>query len=212
LGPAVVRKGNAHLREADPVLAALMDTVGPIKREWRSGGGPDEYYAALVRAIVGQQLSTKAARAIWGRLLGYFGDHPPTPAQVLAADPEAMRAAAGLSRAKVTFLRSLAEHIEDGSLELERLSDMPDDEATAELTAVRGIGEWSAQMFLMFQLGRPDVLATGDLGIRRAVQLTYKLPELPPPTEVTRIGASWSPYRTLACMYLWQALDGTPAG
>jgi DNA-3-methyladenine glycosylase II len=212
LGPAALRKGNAHLREADPVLAALIDTVAPIKREWRSGrDGSDEHYAALVRAIVGQQLSTKAARAIWGRLLGYFGDHPPTPVQVLAADPEAMRAAAGLSRAKVTFLRSLAEHIQDGSLELERLGDMPDDEVTAELTAVRGIGEWSAHMFLMFQLGRPDVLAAGDLGIRRAVQLTYALPELPPPTEVARIGASWRPYRTLACMYLWESLDATPA-
>lgn len=207
-----MRKADEHLRAVDAVLGALIDRNGALDLRRRADRpDPGDHYAALVRSIVGQQLSTKAARAIWGRLLAQFDGHPPTPAQVLEADQEGMRAAAGLSHAKVRYLRSLAEHVLDGSLELERLDRMPDDDVIAELTAVKGLGEWTVQMFLMFQLERPDVLASGDLGIRRAVERLYGLPSIPAPAEVDRIGAPWSPYRTVACLYLWRSLDATPA-
>ena len=126
------------------------------------------------------------------------------------ADPDQMRVAAGLSRAKTTFLRSLAEHVLDGTLELDRLRELPDEAVMRELVAVKGIGEWSAHMFLMFQLGRPDVLAVGDLGIRRAVERAYKLPDLPAADELERLAEPWRPYRTLACRYLWASLENTP--
>jgi DNA-3-methyladenine glycosylase II len=164
-----------------------------------------------VRAIVGQQLSTKAARAIYTRLTDRFGGRTPTPAEVLAEDPEELRTAAGLSHAKVGFLRSLAEHVLDGSLELERLDELPDERVIAELVAVKGLGEWTSHMFLMFQLGRPDVLAVGDLGIRRAVMVRYGLDALPGTVELEQLGEPWRPYRTLACLYLWRSLDAVPA-
>jgi DNA-3-methyladenine glycosylase II len=164
-----------------------------------------------VRSIVGQQLSTKAARAIHGRLVEHFGGRTPTPQEVLAADAETMRAAAGLSRAKVGFLRSLAEHVVDGSLELDRLDELSDEDVSAELVAVKGLGQWTADMFLIFHLQRPDVLAVGDLGIRRAVQRAYGLAEAPGPEDVRRIGVPWRPYRSVACRYLWRSLDATPA-
>jgi DNA-3-methyladenine glycosylase II len=206
------KRAVAHLRDADPVLAALIDELGPGGLgDLRRGRPPTDHYGALVRSIVGQQLSTKAARAIYGRLTDYFGGHTPTPAEVLAADPEEMRAAAGLSRAKAGFLRSLAEHVLDGSLELERLDELPDKEVIAELVAVKGLGEWTSHMFLMFHLQRPDVLAVGDLGIRRAVMIRYQLPELPTPGELEELGERWRPYRTLACLYLWRSLDAVPA-
>jgi len=160
-----------------------------------------------VRSIVGQQLSVLAARAIYGRLTARFGGRAPTPAEILADDPEALRAAAGLSRAKVGFLRSLAEHVVSGALELDRLADLPDEEVSAELVAVKGLGEWSAHMFLMFHLERPDVLAWGDLGVRRAIQHEYGFGGLPPTERVRELGEPWRPYRTLACRYLWRSLD-----
>ena len=206
------RRAVEHLRGADPVLAALIDELGPDGLgDLRRGRPPTDHYGALLRSIVGQQLSTRAARAIYGRLIEYFGGHAPTPTEMLAADPEAMRAAAGLSRAKVGFLRSLAEHVLDGSLELERLDELPDDEVIAELVAVKGVGEWTSHMFLMFHLQRPDVLAVGDLGVRRAVKNRYGLAELPTPTELEELGEHWRPYRTLACLYLWRSLDAVPA-
>jgi DNA-3-methyladenine glycosylase II len=163
-----------------------------------------------VRAIVGQQLSVYAARAIYGRLTERFGGRPPTPAEILDADPEALRSAAGLSHAKVNYLRSLAEHVISGELELDRLDDLPDEEVTAELVAVKGVGPWSADMFLMFQLERPDVVAVGDLGIRRAIERAYGLQELPDAATVERIAEPWRPYRTLACRYLWRSLANEP--
>jgi DNA-3-methyladenine glycosylase II len=190
-------------------MARLLDEHGPPpSRNDRPRG---DHYAALLRAIVGQQLSTKAARAIYGRLLDHFGGTPPRPQQVLDSDPEELRAAAGLSRAKVSFLRSLAEHAVSGDLELERLEQLPDEEVIAELVAVKGIGEWSAHMFLMFQLERPDVLAVGDLGIRRAVQRAYGLDDLPSAAELTELAEPWRPHRTAACLLLWHTLDNAPA-
>jgi DNA-3-methyladenine glycosylase II len=209
---AAVDAALAHLRAADPVLARLLDEHGPPEtRRDPSRPAPGDHYAALVRSIVGQQLSVLAARSIYRRLLEHFGGHPPTPEQVLAADPDEMRVAAGLSRAKTTFLRSLAEHVGSGDLELERLDDLPDEEVMAELVAVKGIGEWSAHTFLMFQLERPDILAVGDLGIRRAVERAYGLEAMPTAAELTALGEPWRPYRTLACRILWRSLDNTPA-
>jgi DNA-3-methyladenine glycosylase II len=199
-----------HLRAADPVLGAIIDRVGLEALGDGRSGRPRDHYGALVRTIVGQQLSTKAAAAIYGRLTARFGGRPPTPEEVLADDPDELRAAAGLSRAKVAFLRSLAEHVLDGSLELHRLGRLSDERVTAELVAIKGLGEWSAHMFLMFHLGRPDVLAVGDLGIRRAIELAYGLPALPAPAQTEAIAEPWRPYRTLACRFLWRSLDATP--
>ena len=196
------------LRQADPVLRQLIDEVGPLDDFF--AGRPRDDYAVLVRSIVGQQLSTRSAAAIWGRLLARFGGHPPTPEQVLADDPDELRTSVGLSHAKVKYLRSLAGHVLDGSLDLDGLADLPDEQVTAALTAVSGIGPWSAQLFLMLHLRRPDVLVSGDLGIRRAVMIRYGLPTLPAPAEVDAIGEPWRPYRTLASMYLWRSLRTAP--
>jgi DNA-3-methyladenine glycosylase II len=199
-----------HLRAADPVLRAVIDEIGEDGLGDRRAGRPQDHYGALLRSIVGQQLSTKAARAIYTRLTDRFGGRTPTPQEVLADDPEALRAAAGLSRAKVGFLRSLAEHVMDGSLELERLDDLPDEEVIAELVAVKGLGVWSAHMFLMFHLQRPDILAVGDLGIRKAMMIRYGLEALPGPADMEALAEPWRPYRTLACLYLWHSLDAVP--
>jgi DNA-3-methyladenine glycosylase II len=196
------------LRRTDPVLRAVIDEVGSLADFFV--GRPTDHYGVLVRSIVGQQLSTRAAAAIYTRLLDRFGGHAPTPEEVLADNPDELRTAAGLSHAKVRYLRSLAEHILDGSLQLGRLAELPDEEVIAALTAVSGIGPWSAQIFLMFHLKRPDVLPVGDLGIRRAVMTRYGLPELPTPVQLTEIGERWRPYRTLACMYLWRSLRAAP--
>jgi DNA-3-methyladenine glycosylase II len=189
------------------VLARLLDANG----DPGPGRAPSaDRYAALVRAIVGQQLSTRAARAIYARLLERFDGQPPTTEQILADDPDELRVAVGLSRAKVTYLRSLAEHVISGELELDRLDELSDEDAIAALVAVKGIGEWSAHMFLMFQLARPDVLAVGDLGIRRAVERAYELPGLPTPAELTKLAEPWRPYRTAACLVLWHSLANAP--
>ena len=203
---------SAELSAADPLLGALIERLAPTlpPLEGRRARRPQDYYAGLVRTICGQQLSTKAAQAIWLRLLAHFNGEPPTPQMILDAEPEELRAAAGLSRAKVTYLRSLAEHVISGSLELDRLDKLDDDTVIAELVAVKGIGEWSAHMFLMFQLNRPDVLAPGDLGIRKGLQIAHGLPALPTPAEVIAIAEAWRPHRTLACHYLWGAIDATP--
>ena len=204
------KRAIEHLRAADPLLRELIDEIGVDGLGDPRAGRPDDHYGALVRSIVGQQLSTSAARAIYTRLTDRYGGRTPTPVEVLEDDPEELRAAAGLSRAKVSFLRSLAEHVIDGELELERLDDLPDDKVIDELVAVKGLGVWSAHMFLMFHLQRPDVLPVGDLGIRRAMMLRYALQTLPTPAEMEKIADPWRPYRTLACRYLWRSLAATP--
>lgn len=201
---------DEQLIGADPVLAALIEAGGPLDPAERRRGRPEDAYGALLRSIVGQQLSTKAARTIYTRVCALFDDCVPSPAQLLAADPDALRGA-GLSRAKVAYLRDLAEHVEDGRLELDRLDDLADEEIVAELTAIKGLGRWTAEMFLMFHLGRPDVLPVGDLGIRRAVERAYGLAQLPAEPELERIAEPWRPQRTLACLYLWRSLDNAPA-
>jgi DNA-3-methyladenine glycosylase II len=194
------------LAASDPVMAMLVETYGEPQRPELRG----QVYGALLRAIVGQQLSVRAAQAIYGRLLERFGGRPPTPAEVLADDPDELRTAVGLSHAKVAYLRSLAEHVESGELGIDELTKLSDEDAIAALTAVKGIGTWSAHMFLMFTLGRSDVLPVGDLGIRRAVQRAYGLEALPTMPEVEALGEPWRPYRTLASLYLWASLANAP--
>ena len=139
-----------------------------------------------------------------------FEGRPPTPAEILEDEPEELRAAAGLSRAKVGYLRSLAEHTLSGELELERLNELDDDTVIVELTAVKGLGVWTAHMFLMFHLKRPDVLPVGDLGIRRAIERAYELDGLPDAVAMEEIALPWRPHRTLACRYLWRSLANEP--
>ena len=204
------RKALAALREADPVMARLVDEhATAVRRDLRRDRRGDAY-GALLRSIVGQQLSTKAASTIYGRMLDIFSGHAPTPRQLLAVDPEEIRAA-GLSRPKIAYLRDLAQHVEDGTLELERLDELPDDEVSAQLTAVKGLGQWTADMFLMFHLRRPDVLPVGDQGIRRAVQIQYRMRKLPDPKRLEKVARPWRPHRTLACLFLWSSLDNVPA-
>jgi DNA-3-methyladenine glycosylase II len=204
------RKAVDALRNADPVMERLIDEHGALVRRDLKRERPGDAYGALLRSIVGQQLSTKAASTIYGRMLELFGGHAPTPKQLLKADPEKIRAA-GLSRPKIAYLRDLAQHVEEGTLELERLPDLPDEEVTAQLTAIKGLGQWTADMFLMFHLGRPDVLPVGDQGIRRAVKVEYRLRKFPDPKRLEKIARPWRPHRTLACLYLWSSLDNTPA-
>ncbi len=202
--------GFDHLCGCDPVLGAFVRDHGPLDAEERRRGRPDDAYGALVRAIVGQQLSVKAAKTIYDRLCDLYDGRTPTPAELIATDPDVLRGV-GLSRAKAAYLRDLAEHVEDGELDLAALPELPDDEVSEQLIAIKGLGRWTVDMFLMFHLGRPDVLPVGDLGIRRAVQVAYGLDELPAPAELTRIAQPWQPHRTLACLYLWASLDNAPA-
>jgi DNA-3-methyladenine glycosylase II len=199
-----------HLRAADLVLRHLIDEIGADTLGERRMARSRDHYGALVRTIVGQQLSTRSARAIYDRLTERFGGRPPTPEEVLADDPDELRTSVGLSHAKVRYLRSLAEHVLDGSLELGKLGRLSDDEVTARLTAISGIGRWSADIFLMFHLQRPDVLPVGDLGIRKAFQTVYGLPALPEAAEMERIAEPWRPYRSLASLFLWRSSSAVP--
>jgi DNA-3-methyladenine glycosylase II len=205
-----VEAADAHLSK-DPVLARLIaEQGGPLPLDHDARGRPPDLYGALLRSITGQQLSVKAALAIYGRLTARFGGRAPTPAELLADDPDALRAAAGLSRAKVVALRSLAEHVVDGELELDRLAQLDDGEVIRALVAVKGIGEWTAHMFLMFTLHRRDVLATGDQGLRNAVMRAYALAAPPDPAAFTELAEPWRPHRTRACLYLWRSLRNEP--
>jgi DNA-3-methyladenine glycosylase II len=203
----------AALRAADPRLAAVIDAVGT---EWLRDGTripadvPDGRYELLVRGILGQQVSTSSANAMSARLQARFGGRVPAPAEVLADDPDALRVAVGLSHAKVRYLRSLAEHVEDGRLRLGELDRLSDAEVTRELTAVTGIGRWSADLFLMFALRRPDIMASGDLAVRRAVMIMDQLATPPSIAEVDARAEIWRPNRTLACVFLWRSLRATP--
>jgi DNA-3-methyladenine glycosylase II len=200
-----------ELATSDPRMSALIERFGRLSFETRRRGRPrTDSYGSLVRSVVAQQLSAKAAATIFDRVLELFGGRTPTPSELLAIEEERLREA-GLSGRKVEYLRDLARHVESGELELDRFATMSDDEVIAEITAVRGFGVWTAQVFLMFHLERPDVLPTGDLGIRRAVQIVYALDELPDHDELTRIAEPWRPHRTLACIYLWETLHAAPA-
>jgi DNA-3-methyladenine glycosylase II len=194
---------------ADKVLRRVMEGTGPIHPEIDRRGSRPNGWEALARAIVGQQLSTRAAASIWSKLTDQFGGRTPEPEELLRKRPATLRKA-GLSNAKVGFLRDLAARVKDGRLELRRLRDLPDEDVIAELIEVKGVGQWTAEMFLIFHLGRTDVAAVGDLGIRRAVQIAYGFDELPGPDELNRIADKWRPHRTLASLYLWRSLQNTP--
>jgi methylated-DNA-[protein]-cysteine S-methyltransferase len=202
----------AHLRAADPVLARLIDEVGPFAM--RLDRAPT-LFVALAEAIVFQQLTAKAAATIFARVRALFprARHGPTAEQILRASDERLRAA-GLSRPKLLALRDLARRTVDGALpSLAEIAGMTDEAAIERLVEVRGIGRWTAQMLLMFRLGRPDVLPTGDYGIRKGFRIAFGRAELPSPAEVEEHGARWAPYRTAASWYLWRAAErGTSGG
>jgi DNA-3-methyladenine glycosylase II len=201
---------DRELMRADKVLRGLMEERGPIDPETDRRASRPDPYQALARAIVGQQLSTKAAASIWAKLVTQFDGEIPDPRALLRKRPQTLRKA-GLSNSKVAFLRDLAQRVVDGRLDLGRLKDLADEDVIAELIEVKGIGRWTGEMFLIFHLGRPDVVSVGDLGIRRAVQIAYGMKELPGPLELERIAEEWRPHRTLACLYLWRSLDNAPA-
>jgi DNA-3-methyladenine glycosylase II len=203
-----------QLAAADPAMAALVERIGKIDLQTRlrrrSEERPADAYGALLRAIVGQQLSTKAARTIYRRVCDLFDGTTPSPERLLEASEEDLRAC-GLSGRKVEYIRDLAAHVLSGELELDRLGELGDEEVIEEIVAVRGLGQWTAEMFLIFHLERPDVLSGGDLGIRKAVQIEYGLEEMPPPQRVLEIGEPWRPHRSLASLYLWESLANVPA-
>ncbi len=198
-----------YLMRADKVIRRLMEERGPIDPAIDRRGSRPDPWEALARAIVGQQLSTRAARSIWEKLVGQFGGRLPAPEQLLRKRRETLRKA-GLSNAKVEFLRDLAMRVKDGRLDLRRLQKLPDEDVIAALIEVKGVGRWTAEMFLIFHLGRPDVVSVGDLGIRRAVQIAYRMDDLPGPGELEKLAQEWRPHRTLACLYLWRSLDNAP--
>jgi DNA-3-methyladenine glycosylase II len=208
-------KERRALAASDPTMAALIERVGKIdlekRLERRGEERPADASGALLRAIVGQQLSTKAARTIYLRVIDIFGGSTPSPEQLLEASEEDLRAA-GLSGRKVEYIRDLASHVLSGELELERLDELDDEAVIEEIVAVRGLGRWTAEMFLLFHLRRPDVISGGDLGIRKAIQIEYGLEQMPSPTEVESLGERWSPHRSLASLYLWESLHNAPDG
>jgi DNA-3-methyladenine glycosylase II len=211
----VSAKARKALAASDPTMAALMERVGkidlPTRLKRRHEERPADAYGALLRAIVGQQLSTKAARTIYLRVVDLFGGETPAPARLLEASEADLRGC-GLSGRKVEYVQDLACHILSGELELDRLGELGDEEAIEELVAVRGLGRWTAEMFLIFHLERPDVLSGGDLGIRKAIQIEYGLEAMPAPQHVVEIGERWSPHRSLASLYLWESLAAVPGG
>jgi len=204
---AQARQAAEYLAGADPILAPVITRYGLCDiRPHRN------YYQALVGEIIGQQLSVKAAASIRQRFDGLFGGVFPTPEAILGKNIEELRNV-GLSRPKASYIRDLAQHVVDGKVKFDHLDRLANEDVIAELTDVKGIGEWTAHMFLMFCMGRTDVLAHGDLGIRNAMKKLYGLKEAPTPDKVERIAKRnhWSPYETIACWYLWASLENVPA-
>jgi len=203
---AIGRKAVAHLKKVDPVMAQVIEKIGSYKG-WPATGG--SHFDAVARSIVFQQLSGKAAGTIHGRFQGLYGGRTPLPSELAITSDEQLRAI-GLSRQKSAYLKDLGSRVTSGELPIETLHELTDEEVITALTQVKGIGRWTAQMFLMFRLGRPDVLPDLDLGVQKGIQRAYRLRKLPTPERVLKIGAKWAPYRTVASWYLWRLLD-TPA-
>jgi DNA-3-methyladenine glycosylase II len=189
-----------HLRESDPVLAAIIERVGPPQIAYR-----EPTFEALARSIVFQQLSTKAARTIYGRLEAAAGGKL-TPESIRGLSVGEMRQA-GLSKQKIGYIRDLAEHALSGKVDFARLPAMTDEDVIAALTDIKGVGVWTAHMFLLFALRRPNVLAVGDLGVRTAIRRLYKKRTLPKPVHIEKLAVNWRPYCSLACWYLWRSLE-----
>lgn len=196
-----MRKAILHLKKADPVLCSLIDRVGAYRIEYRQ-----PTFETLVRSIVYQQLSGKVASVIFGRLAGLMPDGKMTPAGILKLTPAKMRKA-GLSKQKTAYIRDLARKTTRGAVQFEALPDLPDHEVIEHLTQVKGIGVWTAHMFLIFALQRLDVLPTGDLGVRMAIRKAYGMDDLPHPKQIEELALTWRPYCTVASWYLWRSLD-----
>lgn len=197
-----MRKASRHLRRVDPVLARVMDQVGPYRPADRTAGS---HFGALIRAIVYQQLSGKAAATIHSRFLALYPNGEPTAADIIATPDAALRSV-GLSRQKIGYLRDLSERVHRQELPLDHVETLEDSRLIEHLVQVKGIGRWTAQMFLMFKLGRPDVLPDLDLGIQNAIKRAYRKRSVAP-KDVLKIGAKWTPYSSIACWYLWRSLD-----
>jgi DNA-3-methyladenine glycosylase II len=197
-------RARRSLMRRDPRLGALMKRVGPCRLHESRARDP---FAGLVRVIMSQQLSTKAADTIFGRVAALAGGiEGLTSTRVLALDPLALRAA-GVSRPKITYLRDLAERVDDGRLDLHVLDTHTDEDVLAAITAVKGLGVWSAEMFLMFRLNRPDIFPIGDLGIVKGMQKLFEMKRAPAPRTMLRLAEPWRPYRSVAAWYLWRLHD-----
>jgi DNA-3-methyladenine glycosylase II len=208
LTPEGYAKARRTLMRRDPVLAAAIKRIGPCLMADRQR---KDHLSALVGSIVSQQLSTKAAATIFGRFVALFPDnHIPSAAAIAALDDGTLRGV-GLSGQKVSYLRDLSARIIDGRLVLNELETLPDEQVIERLTAVKGFGRWTAEMFLMFRLHRPDVLPVDDLGIQNAIQRLYKLRKRPDAKRMIKLGEAWKPYRSVASWYLWQSLKNEPA-
>jgi DNA-3-methyladenine glycosylase II len=196
---AIARK---HLMKADPKLGHIIKRVGPCRLH---AFAPRDPFEALCMSIASQQLSTKAAATIFGRFCDLFPDRKPTPERVMTLTDDEIRAV-GFSRPKVTFIKDLASHVTDGRLDLKGLKKHPDDEVMRQLVAVKGIGRWTAEIFLMFRLGRPDIFPADDLGLMNAVHRTYGMRKRPDAKRLRKMCETWKPYRSVAAWYLWQSL------
>jgi DNA-3-methyladenine glycosylase II len=202
---AWLRQARSYLRDADPVLARLIDERPDFDpRAWMTQLPPMDLYGALLFQVIGQQLSVPATRRTLARIEDLFGGHLPSPAELLGVDPGKLREA-GLSWRKISTLRDLAERLTDGRLNQDVLSGLPDDELLAELTVIPGIGPWTVQGAMLIALGREDVVLPGDLALRKAVRAAYQLDHLPSEQEVLDIAGNWRPYRSLATSYLFSA-------
>jgi len=195
-----MRSAIRHLKKSDPILAAIIERVGPCRMEF----GPPEFHS-LAEAIVYQQLNGKAAVTIFKRFAALTGE-PVTPQGILKLADEQLRCV-GLSKQKSSYLKDMAERAARGELDFSRLHEMTDDEVIEHLTQVKGVGVWTAHMFLMFTLRRPDVLPIGDYGIQAAMKRHYKKRKMPKPEQMEKIAKAWQPYRSVACWYLWKSLD-----
>jgi DNA-3-methyladenine glycosylase II len=204
--PGAARRAVRHLKRADPKLRRVIERVGPCRLEQKDGACFDY----VTRAIVYQQLSGKAAATIYGRLQALYGGRPPTPPELSETSATRLRRA-GLSRQKLGYLKDLARQALSGAVPFDTLEALPDEAVIEALTAIRGVGVWTAQMFLMFRLGRLDVLPVQDLGIQRGMRRLYGLRRTPTPAQMERIAMAWRPYRSIACWYLWRSLEITLA-
>ncbi len=202
LPPAVLRQATRQLARVDPVLARVIAASGPCKLKPDAGGGP---YAALLEAILYQQLNGKAAATIHGRVLALAGRRRPRPEDVAALTDEQLRAA-GLSRQKLSYLRDLTARVQ-GGLSLRGLTRLDDEAIIERLTVVKGIGRWTVEMYLIFRLGRLDVLPVDDYGVRKGVQRAYRLKSWPDAARLRAIGEAWRPYRSIGAWYMWRAAE-----
>jgi len=198
-----------ELASLDPRIAALIAAVDHELIVRRRSERSKDRFEALARIIVGQQVSTAAARTVWKRVCDEFGGSV-APIDLVAADAEQRLRSCGLSGRKASYMIGIAAAIESGALRPDELDELSDEEVIEALVALKGIGQWSAEMFLIFDLGRPDVFSGGDLGLRRGVQIAYDLEEPPTPEEAVAIAERWSPHRSLASLYLWEAVHATP--